>query len=102
MPLAPGLLQIDLIAALKLPVILVVHDKLGAINHTLLSLEACRHRNILIHGVILNRASTLDGNQKSIEEYGNIPVLGRFFEKPLAEVVRDIASLLGRPVQTGT
>ncbi|OPC00676.1 dethiobiotin synthase [Elizabethkingia meningoseptica] len=45
---------IDLIAHLNVPVILVVRDYLGCINHTLLSVEALRSRNIEIAFVVLN------------------------------------------------
>lgn len=76
-PLAPGFLQIDLVRALGIPVLLVAHDKLGAINHTLLSVEACRTRGLPLLGVVLNRAGTLDGNGASIERYGKVTVLDR-------------------------
>lgn len=45
---------IDLIAHLNVPVILVVRDYLGCINHTLLSVEALRSRDIEIAFVVLN------------------------------------------------
>ena len=79
-PLAPGLLVADLVALLQLPVLIVAHDRLGAINHTLLTIEACRRRAIPVLGVLLNRAGALDGNATSIEAYGDVPVLGRFAE----------------------
>ncbi|MBE2895337.1 ATP-dependent dethiobiotin synthetase BioD [Pasteurellaceae bacterium HPA106] len=37
------------------PLILVTSGKLGSINHTLLSLEVCRARNIPLHTLIYNR-----------------------------------------------
>jgi dethiobiotin synthase len=76
-PLCPGFLQIDFIEQTKLPLLLVAEDKLGAINHTLLSLEAARARKIPILGVLLNLATDFEGNEKSIESYGSIKVLGR-------------------------
>lgn len=45
---------IDYIADHHLPVILVTSPRLGSINHTLLSLEACRHRKIEIAKVVYN------------------------------------------------
>jgi dethiobiotin synthetase len=93
-PLAPGYLQIDFVQYTRLPVLLVVHDKLGAINHTLLTLEALRRRNIPILGVILNQATEFDGNDKSIEEYGEVAILGRFPLCPSsAELMRTQRSL---------
>lgn len=45
---------IDYIADHRLPVILVTSPRLGSINHTLLSLEACRHRGIEVVKVVYN------------------------------------------------
>ena len=46
--------MIDLIEYFKIPVILVVRDYLGCINHTLLSLEALGYRNIEVAFVVFN------------------------------------------------
>ncbi|MGB7815804.1 MAG: dethiobiotin synthase [Methylotenera sp.] len=45
----------DLAAALDNPVILVVGMKLGCINHTLLTLEAIKARQLVLHGWIANQ-----------------------------------------------
>ena len=45
---------IDYIAEHRLSVILVTSPRLGSINHTLLSLEACRNRKIEIDKVVYN------------------------------------------------
>jgi dethiobiotin synthase len=71
-PLAPGLLQCDLIRALGLPVVVVSRDRLGTINHTLLTLDALRRRGIPIRGVALLGG---DANREAIEEYGGVPVV---------------------------
>jgi len=47
-------LQIDYIQENNFPVILVTHSKLGSINHTLLTLEICKQRNIEVKAVIYN------------------------------------------------
>lgn len=47
---------IDLISKLGLPVVLVSRHYLGSINHTLLSVEALRQREIPIAGLIFNGA----------------------------------------------
>lgn len=54
-PLAPKVLNADLAVALGLPLILVVADRLGCINHALLNLEAIRQRGLDLAAVILNR-----------------------------------------------
>ena len=50
-PLTRALLQIDVIATWRVPVILVAATRLGTINHTLLSIEALKRRGIVILGV---------------------------------------------------
>jgi dethiobiotin synthetase len=47
-----GLLYIDLIQHFNLPVILVSRHYLGSINHTLLSLEALKNRNINVEIIV--------------------------------------------------
>jgi dethiobiotin synthetase/malonyl-CoA O-methyltransferase len=72
-PLAPKLLQVDLVAALGLPVVVVARDRLGTINHTLLTLEALRRRRLPVKGVVLLGG---DANRRAIEEHGDVPVIG--------------------------
>jgi dethiobiotin synthetase len=50
-------LLIDIARELNLPVLLVAANKLGAINHTLLTVEALRNRNMKIIGIIFNNLS---------------------------------------------
>lgn len=76
-PINKNILLIDLIKKINVPVILVAKSTLGTINHTLLSLEALRSRNINILGVILNNISNQDfkHNLQAIEFYGKTKVL---------------------------
>lgn len=53
-PFSTSLLQIDLLEKLKIPTILVAENRLGTLNHTLLSVEALKIRQIPIAGIILN------------------------------------------------
>jgi dethiobiotin synthetase len=53
-PLAPDLLFADYIRDAGYPLLLVTSPRLGSINHTLLSIEACVKRGIIIQGVIYN------------------------------------------------
>lgn len=53
-PLTRELLTIDYVAQKNLPLILVTSGRLGSINHTLLSLEAVKHRGICLHSVVYN------------------------------------------------
>ena len=45
---------LDIISELKLPTVIVVKNRLGAINHTLLTIEALRARKMRISGIIFN------------------------------------------------
>jgi dethiobiotin synthetase len=47
-------LVIDIVKELDLPAIIVAQNKLGAINHTLLTIEALSSRRIKVLGVIFN------------------------------------------------
>lgn len=53
-PLNEKTLLLDVVKELKMQVILVVGNKLGAINHALLTAEAIRSRGIKIAGVVFN------------------------------------------------
>jgi dethiobiotin synthetase len=80
-PLSRAMLLADLVADLKLPVLLVARSGLGTLNHTLLTLEALRHRNIQCMGVLLNSQGGEDpcivrDNQRTIAEMGQVEVFG--------------------------
>jgi len=53
-PLAPGREVGDLIAAMKLPVLVVARMALGTVNHSLLTLEALERRGLPVAGLVLN------------------------------------------------
>lgn len=75
-PLNTNFLIIDLFKKLQLPVILVSRNYLGSINHTLLSVEMLKQKNIPIAGLVFNDA----GNQATedfITAYTGLPVLLR-------------------------
>ncbi len=76
-PLNKKYFIIDLIFYLDIPVILVASSRLGTINHTLLSLEELKRRNINTLGVIINGEPNQD-IVDSIEYYGNVKVLAQF------------------------
>jgi dethiobiotin synthetase len=56
-PLAEDALNAELAAALGLPVLLVVPDRLGAINQALLGIHAITHRGLTLAGVVLNQCN---------------------------------------------
>ncbi|HRW58359.1 MAG TPA: dethiobiotin synthase [Chlamydiales bacterium] len=69
-------LVIDLMKKFNLPTIIVTRSSLGTINHTLLTIEALKNRQIPIHGIIMNGPVNLS-NKKAIETHGNIPVIAQ-------------------------
>jgi len=75
-PLSDNLVFADVFARWQIPVILCARTSLGTINHTLLSLEALRHRAAPILGIAFigdeNRES-----QRIIVEMGGVRSLGR-------------------------
>jgi len=80
-PLNDSALIVDLMVALRLPVVVVSRTELGTINHTLLTLEALRARSLEIAGVVMvgirNRS-----NYEAIEHFGNVAVLGEMSQIP--------------------
>ena len=65
---------IDLISYLDLPVVLVARSTLGTLNHTLLSIEALRRREISIMGVVLNGPEH-QSNRETIQHFGDVEIL---------------------------
>ena len=59
---------IDIIEKLNLPLILVCNLYLGSINHTMLSLESIKNRNIKLKGIIFNGESNTE-SERIIENY---------------------------------
>ena len=80
-PLTRHWLQIQQLQRWQLPVVLVARSELGTLNHTLLSLEALRRRNIPILGLVINGPSHAD-NPRTLHELGDVPLL---CELPLLE-----------------
>lgn len=75
-PLTDDVLTIDVLARWRLPVVLVARTALGTINHSLLTIEALRRRDIPIHGVAF-----IGGEEKApqatIARIGAVKQLGR-------------------------
>ncbi|HWT62490.1 MAG TPA: dethiobiotin synthase [Ochrobactrum sp.] len=75
-PLTEKTVFVDVFARWHIPVILCARTSLGTINHTLLSIEALRNRNVPIHGVAFIGAENLD-TQTIIAKIGQVRILGR-------------------------
>ena len=75
-PLTRQTLFLDVFARWRLPLILCARTRLGTINHTLLSIEAVRTRNILLHGVAFIGEANAE-SETIITEIGQVKRLGR-------------------------
>jgi dethiobiotin synthetase len=75
-PITRTLLQVDLIADWHMPIILCARTTLGTINHTLLSCEAIRRRNLPLLGVVFIGDENED-TQRTIIDFANAKTLGR-------------------------
>lgn len=75
-PLRRDCLNIDLFADWQLPVVLCARTSLGTINHTLLSIEALRLRDMRVVGVAFIGDANPD-NERTICEMGGVKRLGR-------------------------
>ncbi|MGK0291441.1 MAG: dethiobiotin synthetase [bacterium] len=81
-------LVLDLMVQLSLPVLIVARSGLGTINHTLLTIEMIRSRQLPILGVVLSGEQN-QSNKEAIEHYGKVDVIA---EIPMLENV-DLDSL---------
>ena len=75
-PLTRSWLQIDQLVQWQLPIVLVARSGLGTLNHTLLSLEALKTRNLTVLGLILNGPLHGD-NPGTLEQFGDVRVLAQ-------------------------
>lgn len=75
-PLTRSTLYADMFARWGLPVIIVARTTLGTINHSLLTIEALRMRQILIHGIAFAGEANAD-SEATICDLGGVRRLGR-------------------------
>lgn len=81
-PLAREGTVAELAVRLGLPVLLVVADRLGCINHALLSAEALAARGLALAAVVLNRPDAAGGPA----EMDNAEDLARWLRQPVVRV----------------
>jgi len=75
-PLNPSTLYIDVFARWRLPVVLCARTALGTINHSLLSIEALRRRDIEFLGIAFLGDSNPE-SERAICKIGGVKALGR-------------------------
>ena len=69
-------LILDLIQSLAAKVIVVSQNYLGSINHTLLTLEVLKLKEVEVEGLIFNGPAN-EESERYISSYSGIPILGR-------------------------
>lgn len=79
-PLAPGFHMADLAVALGLPVVVVAANRLGCLNHTLLTVKAIQARGLRCAGIVLNQLedemdTAMITNHGVIESLAGVPLL---------------------------
>ncbi|MBU2019193.1 MAG: dethiobiotin synthase [Bacteroidetes bacterium] len=94
-PLSNTLLIADWIEQIEVPVILVSRHYLGSINHTLLSIEVLKARNIKIEGIVFVGEQNT-ATEKVISELAGVPIIIRIplTEKLDLDFVTEQANLL--------
>lgn len=75
-PLNNEILIADLIQHLDVSVLLVSQNYLGSINHTLLTIQELKRRNIKIIGIVINGESNHE-TEAFIMQYSNLPIIFR-------------------------
>ena len=81
LPVFVNLYVLDIANDLDLPIIIVAKNKLGAVNHTLLTIEAIRSRDMKLSGIVFNSVENedetiADDNPKIIKALTGVKVLG--------------------------
>lgn len=80
-PLAQDYSTADLAKAMGFPVLLVVRNRLGALNHTLLTLESIASHGLTCEGIVLNNHPddlgdpAAEGNRRLLPKLASVPVL---------------------------
>jgi len=86
-PVRRDLLLADLLAQVQPRTLIVARSGLGTINHTLLTLEALRRRQVPVLGVVFSDPEAqederlVQDNQQIIEEIGLVRVFGRLLRQ---------------------
>lgn len=108
-PLGSGKTTLDLMQILRLPVIIVADNKLGMINHTLMTIDMVRNQGLEVAGVIINNttpASEEDAflrqdNVNTIARYGDTIILAEipyFTDSAIAEA--ELVDRMKQVIQT--
>lgn len=75
-PMTDDRTMADFVTHFDLPLLLVVQNYLGSINHTLLTLEVLKARRIKLIGMVVSGAANT-ASETFITQYSGVPVLAR-------------------------
>jgi len=83
-PILPDYFIADLAIDLEIPVLIVVDNKLGALNHTLLTVDSLQRRGVPCAGIVLNNRIANDSpaastNRAILETLLPIPIRAELF-----------------------
>jgi dethiobiotin synthetase len=94
-PINDQLVYLDIIQQWNIPVILTMSQYLGNINHTILSIEMLKSKNIPILGIVSNGIALPDTN-RWIEQYSKIPIILEIprIENISTKAIQELASQL--------
>ena len=89
-PLLPSYTYADLACVLKLPTLVVAANRLGVINHLLLTLEHASCKGLRVLGYVLNQTQSepslaVDTNRATLSTLTSIPCLGEISFLPTRE-----------------
>src|SRR5882762_4482909 len=93
--------MVDFVSFYNLPLMLVVRLYLGSINHTLLSIDVLKRREINVLGLIISGHPN-PASQSFISAYSPIPILAQLPEMPVisASSVKEVAHTHRTSLQT--
>ncbi len=99
-PLADRYTVADLAADLGWPLLVVIEDRLGALNHALLTLEVAARRGLTIAGAVFNRPRPPDyaaaGNAEGLRLATDVPIWGPLPYLPVAPAPEAMADQLAK------
>ena len=82
-PITANYYMSDLVNDLGLPVVVVVANRLGALNHAILTVEAIRHQGLTCAGLILNDTAVQADEMSSVATTTNGAVLESLVAAPI-------------------
>ena len=93
-PIAEFSLNSDLAFQLRLPVVIVIRDELGAISQALLTINAAKTEKLIIAFIVLNEIIPNKlNNKKNLSQYTKTPIIS-FCKNRIDEFYSDIKGLI--------